>query len=284
MKIRSSLTLCLLLALGSFSSSSLADENPDQQTIRLDRFRQALWTVKVTLNGKTGDFLFDTGGGNTMVSERFASGWNCKFWGRTTGYNMFGERIDTPHCDDVSISAGDVRLTKVSVGQIDFGDRFAGDKTPDGLLSLDALDGKAFTLDQANATLTIESAASLEQRVNRMQELPFRVSRECSARCLSIFLGVARANGMAWLTLDSGAGGVSLIAKEYAEAFGLETNEKPQRLKFDIAEGVAVDSPVLVTDMIMDGNLGQPFLSQYVVTLDLAASRMWIAPRQPTHE
>jgi hypothetical protein len=27
----------------------------------------------------------------------------------------------------------------------------------------------------------------------------------------------------------------------------------------------------------MDGNLGQPFLSQYVVTPDLAASRMWVA-------
>ncbi len=82
---------------------------------------------------------------------------------------------------------------------------------------------------------------------------------------------------MTWLILDSGAGGVSLIAREYARAFGLDPEGKEQRLAYEIAPGVPVDSPVLVTDMIMDGNLGQPFLSRYVVTLDLAESRMWLA-------
>ena len=52
---------------------------------------------------------------------------------------------------------------------------------------------------------------------------------------------------------------------------------KEQRLAFDIAPGVPVDSPVLVTDMIMDGNLGQPFMSRYIITLDLARSRLWLA-------
>jgi len=32
-----------------------------------------------------------------------------------------------------------------------------------------------------------------------------------------------------------------------------------------------------VTDMIMDGNLGQPFMSQYVITFDLANARLWLA-------
>jgi hypothetical protein len=29
--------------------------------------------------------------------------------------------------------------------------------------------------------------------------------------------------------------------------------------------------------MIMDGNLGQPFMSQYIITFDLANGRMWLA-------
>jgi hypothetical protein len=69
---------------------------------------------------------------------------------------------------------------------------------------------------------------------------------------------------------------VSLIAKEYAGVFGLDPERKEQRLTFDIAPGVPVDSPVLVTDMIMDGNLGQPFMSRYIITLDLARSRLWL--------
>jgi hypothetical protein len=82
---------------------------------------------------------------------------------------------------------------------------------------------------------------------------------------------------MTWLILDSGAGGVSLISKDHAAIFGLDANRKEQQLKFEAAPGIAIDSPVMLADMIMDGNLGQPFMSQYVITLDLAHGRMWFA-------
>jgi hypothetical protein len=190
---------------------------------------------------------------------------------------MFGKRSDGPHCDNVQINAGDVALTPVNVGKIDFGDRFAGDKTPDGLLSLDAFDGKVITLDQKAGNLTIETPASFATRTKTMKELPFRISRECSARCLSAFVGVPTREGMTWLILDSGAGGVSLISKDHAKLFDLDPELKEQRFKYEIAPGVTVDSPVLVTDMIMDGNLGQPFMSLYVITFDLAHGRLWLA-------
>ncbi len=247
------------------------------QVIKLERFRKALWKVHVAVKGKEGDFLLDTGGGVTLLTEEFAKGVPCKFWGRTTGYNMFGRRSDGPHCDGVQIVAGDVALTPVSVGKIDFGEQFPGDKTPDGLLSLDAFDGKAVTFDQAAGTLTIETQASLARRTRTMKELPLRLVRDCSARCLNAFVGVPVAEGMTWLILDSGAGGVSLISKDHAAYFGLDPAAKEQRLRFEAAPGVPVDSPVVVTEMIMDGNLGQPFMSQYVITLDLARGRLWLA-------
>jgi predicted aspartyl protease len=247
------------------------------QVIKLERFRKALWKVHVTVKGKPGDFLLDTGGGVTLLTEEFSKDIPCKFWGRATGYNMFGKRSDGPHCDGVEIKAGDVALTPVSVGKIDFGQQFPGDKAPDGLLSLDAFDGKAITLDQKAGTLTVETSASLAARTRAMKELPFRVSRECSARCLSAFVGVPTGEGMTWLILDSGAGGVSLISKEYAKVFGLDPGVKEQRLRYEVAPGVPVDSPVMVADMIMDGNLGQPFMSRYVITFDLAAGRLWLS-------
>jgi hypothetical protein len=76
------------------------------QVIKLERFRKALWKVHVTVKGKPGDFLLDTGGGVTLLTEEFSKGIDCKFWGRTTGYNMFGKRSDGPHCDGVEIPAG----------------------------------------------------------------------------------------------------------------------------------------------------------------------------------
>ena len=275
----------LIIGLSSLSllypTIAKREESADRpQIIRLERFRKALWTVHVSVNGVPGDFLLDTGGGNTLLTREFSSRVACKYWGRTTGYNMFGKRNDGPHCDNVQIAAGDAMLTPVNISSIDFGDQFAGDKTPDGLLSLDAFDGKAITLDQVAGTLTIETTASLATRTKRMKELPLRVSRECSARCLSIFIGVPTKQGQTWLILDSGAGGVSLIARDYAEVFGLDPSKKEQRLRYDAAPGVPIDSPVLIADMIMDGNLGQPFISQYIMTVDLRQGRLWVAPAQ----
>jgi len=249
------------------------------QVIRLERFRKALWKVHLTVNGVPGDFLFDTGGGVTLLSKEFASKVECTYWGRNTGYNMFGKRGDGPHCDGVQLMAGDVALTPVSVGHIDFAGMFPGDKAPDGLLSLDAFDGKAITIDQSAGTLTIETPSSLAERVASMKELPMRLVRDCSARCLNAFVAVPTPKGRTWLILDSGAGGVSLIARDYADAFGLDSAVKQQRLRVDIVPGVSVDSPVIVADMIMDGNLGQPFMSQYVLTMDLGRGRLWAGGR-----
>ena len=273
-KISLTLAIIFLICSSVFAAGNAADK---PQVIKLERFRKALWKVHVTVKGKPGDFLLDTGGGVTLLSQDFAKGLDCKFWGRTTGYNMFGKRSEGPHCDNVQINAGDVALTPVNVGTIDFGDQFAGDKNPDGLLSLDAFDNKAITLDQKAATLTIETPSSLVQRTKAMKELPFRMARECSGRCLSAFIGVPIREGMTWLILDSGAGGVSLISKDHAALFGLDPERKEQRLTREVAPGFPIDTPVVVTDMIMDGNLGQPFMSQYVMTFDLVNGRLWIA-------
>ena len=80
------------------------------------------------------------------------------------------------------------------------------------------------------------------------------------------------------MNIDTGAGGVSLISKEYAPSLGLDPNKKEQQLNFQLSPAVTIGGPVMVTEMIMDGNLGQPFLSQYIVTLDLAHGRIWIGP------
>ena len=248
-----------------------------QEVIKLQRFHKALWTVPITMKGKTGNFLFDTGGGAAFVTKKFAEGMDCHFWGRSTGYNMFGKRGDGAHCDNVNLSAGSVALTPVNIGIIDFSQMFEDGDVLSGLLSLDAFDGKAITIDQQAATLTIETDQSLKKRVRSMKELPLRVARECSARCLGAFLGVKTSEGMTWLNIDTGAGGVSLISNDHSKIFGLDPNKKEQSIDFPLGDGVTIGGPVMLADMIMDGNLGQPFLSRYVITIDLKNGRIWFS-------
>jgi predicted aspartyl protease len=281
-KVFTSSLLFLFALSASVPASPLLRGDEGRQVIKLVRFRKALWKVHVTVKGKEGDFLFDTGGGVTLLTEAFSKGIDCKYWGRNTGYNMFGKRGDGPHCDNVQLTAGDVALTPVNIGKIDFGGQFPGDKDPDGLLALDAFDGKVITIDQQAATLTIETETSLKNRVRAMKEFPFRLARECSGRCLSAFLGVNTPDGMTWMNIDSGAGGVSLISKEYAASVALDPAKKEQQINHQIAPGIVIGGPVFVTDMIMDGNLGQPFLSNYIVTIDLSQGRMWIGEQSRT--
>jgi aspartyl protease len=103
------LAVISVLMASQVYAASRVDNKP--QVIKLQRFRKALWKVHVTVKGKQGDFLLDTGGGITLLTDDFSKDLYCKFWGRTTGYNMFGKRSDGPHCDNVQIKAGDVALT-----------------------------------------------------------------------------------------------------------------------------------------------------------------------------
>ena len=266
-----SLFLFLILVPFAAISSALAP-----QTIKLERFRKALWKVNVTVKGKTGDFLFDTGGGITLLAEEFSKGIECTFWGRFTGYNMFGKQGGGQYCSDVQLSSRGVDLVPVNLGRMSFDGMFPGDKAPDGLLSLDSFDGKVITIDQKAATITLETEKSLKKRIRTMKEFPMRISRECSGRCLSAFLGVKTPSGMTWLNIDTGAGGVSIFSKEYAPLFGLASEEKGQEIDFPLDGTIRITGPAMVTDMIMDGNLGQPFLSKYMITLDLKNGRIWL--------
>jgi len=44
-----------------------------------------------------------------------------------------------------------------------------------------------------------------------------------------------------------------------------------------VAPGLRATGPAFTPDMILDGNLGMPFLKDKAVTLDLALGRLWIA-------
>jgi len=272
-------TKAIILAPLFFLSLLIPASNGTAQTpqvIKLERFRKALWKVNVTVKGKTGDFLFDTGGGITLLGTEFSKGIECTFWGRFTGYNMFGKQGGGQYCSDVQLSSRGVDLVPVNVGRMSFDGMFPGDKAPDGLLSLDSFDGKVITIDQKAATITLETEKSLKKRIRNMKEFPMRLARECSGRCLSAFLGVKTPSGMTWLNIDTGAGGVSIFSKEYAPLFGLGPEEKGQEVSFALDDNIKITGPAMVTDMIMDGNLGQPFLSKYVMTLDLKNGRIWL--------
>jgi hypothetical protein len=252
-------------------------------TLRLEPYRRSV-AVHVTANGKQGLLAFDTAGGHTVVSPEFAATAGCKPWGEIGGYTMAGVKLAMPRCDGLHFQVDGYPLTAPVAGVMQVAPLVSKDAAPiEGLLALDVFAGRTITMDFAGGKLYVESPESAKQRIAGARELPVRLAREVQGLALAVNLEVPTEKGIARFELDSGAGGALLVSKAYAPLFGLDPEAKgPVPGKFEVAPGITAQGQVLVKEMNIDGNLGMPFLKDWIVTLDLAAGRMWLQPTRAT--
>lgn len=266
------------LLSAAFTLLSLRAQAPEA-VLPLEAYRKTL-AIHATVEGKEGFFVLDTAGGLSLISPAFAGKLGRKPWGRITGFQMMGDRLDTPHVDGLEFRTGSLRLKAATVGVLDIMTLYPKDAAPvDGSLALDLFDGRAITLDFAARKLIVESPESLKARIAKARELPARLSREIQGRALAVNLGVPTAEGTVWMELDSGNGGTLLVSKPYARLLGLDpAKDGPQAADFEVAPGLRATSALaFAPNMIIDGNLGMPFLKDKALTMDLAAGRLWIA-------
>lgn len=250
-----------------------------EAVIPLERWRTR-WVLRANIGGAERKLLFDTGGGLTLLHPDVLKAANCELWGRMTGFRMFGQRGDGPRCNAMDLYVGDIALRPPVLGPIDLGLLNPADAELDGIAALNMFEGRTITLNLGEGEVIVESPASFEERIRAMRPLRVRLKREVEGVALAIMTEVDTKRGPIWMELDSGNGGTVLIAKHNAELFGLNPDEEGrQSVRFDVAEGVEVNSNHAFTpDMIMDGNLGMPFLHDWIITVDLVGGRAWIAP------
>jgi hypothetical protein len=250
-------------------------------TLTLEPYRRSV-AVRVEANGTSGVFAFDTAGGHTVVSPEFAAAAGCKPWGELGGFTMTGQHLAMPRCDGLRFKVDGHALVAPVAGVMQVAPLVAKDAAPiAGLLALDVFAGQTITMDFAGGKLYVESPESAAQRVAGARELPIKLAREVQGLALAVNLEVPTSQGIARFELDSGNGGTLLVGKPYAALFGLDPAAKePRPGKLALAPGIEARGLVWVKEMNIDGNLGMPFLKDWVVTLDLAAGRMWL---QPTH-
>lgn len=255
----------------------LSDAASAQTVLKLEQYRRTI-AARVEIAGKSRLMTFDTGGGDTIISEAIAKDIGCKPFGHLKGFRMTGDRLDTPRCDNVKLNWNGYPLTAEQAGVFDVTELFAKGAQPiDGMLSLKLFDGQTVTLDSAGLQLTIETPESTAERIKGATEVPAHLARETGGRALAVYIDVPTAHGPLSFELDSGNGGTLLVSKEYASEFGLDpSKDKPQPGTIPVATDVTARGLVFTPDLIIDGNLGMPFLKDHVVTLDLAAGRVWI--------
>ena len=240
-----------------------------------------MMTIKASVNGKQGLFMFDTGGGVSYIDPAFARSIGCDPWGQISGFMLTGQRLDMQRCDGLKFDVAGRSLAAPTAGVFDIG-KFMPPDAPhiDGSIGLDVFAGQSITLSLANKQLTVESPKTLASRIKNGKEVPIRLVREAEGVALSVVVGVPTSKGMAWMELDSGNGGAHVIGKHLASIMSLDPEKKePQETTFQIAGGVKVNGPVRVNPTLtMDGNIGTRFMINWDLTLDLARGRAWLAP------
>jgi Aspartyl protease len=118
-----------------------------QTTIPLTLFMGKIPAFHARVNGHEGFFLFDTGGGTSVLSPEFAHYSGCTPWGRVTGFRMTGERIDLRRCDNAAFDVAGLHLKTPTAGVFDIM-TLAPKTAPhlDGSLALDIFAGQVLTL------------------------------------------------------------------------------------------------------------------------------------------
>lgn len=104
-----------------------------------------------------------------------------------------------------------------------------------------------------------------------------RLVRVAEGAALTVDMGVPTPSGMTWMELDTDNYGPSMVDRTIADLFELKRAEAGvQRWHVSPATGLDFSGPVIVRDLILDGNLGRDVLRHWLVTLDLANGRGWI--------
>jgi len=235
--------------------------------------------IRAQVDGHAGLFLFDTGEGVSSITPAFAAKIGCKPWGRVTGFRMTGERVDFPRCDGVRFTTPAGDFPAPIAGAFDIDQNLPKDAPLDGSLGLDIFAGRIITVEPVARRLVIETPESLAARIRNAREVPARLVRDAEGVALSVDVAVATPRGYAWMELDTGNGGTLAVAAHVAALIAMKPDRKePQPASFALVGGIPVNGAARVGDLIMDGNIGNRFLRDYNLTLDLARGRVWMAP------
>src|SRR5687768_2557014 len=108
--------LPVLLAVGSMARAEPAPV-PEAE-FHLETYRKTV-ALRAEVNGVPGLFLFDTAGGLTLLSPRFAEKVGCKPWGNLSGHRMMGDRLDSQRCDGLSMKIAGTAFALPVVALVD---------------------------------------------------------------------------------------------------------------------------------------------------------------------
>lgn len=290
---RLQLALALFLSILVCCESNKSDVSPymskekfDRPTeIPLHKYVGILRTIKAQIGSDTMPFIFDTGGGVTLITPEIADKINCTPFGRITGFRSTGERIDLQRCGEVEFNIKGIPL-QFEAAVFDLMSLLPKDwPKVGGIFSLDTFRNHAITLDLSRNRLIIETKDSLEDRITTMKPVNIRINHQAGGWSLDIFVEIEANRGSLWLELDTGNMGEVLLAPHAIEQLGLPvptSDKKTIGLDSDVFKttlNIVGLGPLNVMarkqELIYDGILNASTIEKLILTMDLTNEIMW---------
>jgi hypothetical protein len=270
----------IIPSLFLFASLTLNAQHPPSE-IPLQPLSGGFLTVHASIAGHEGTFLFDSGSGVSNITPQFASKIGCKPWGLISGARMTGQRLDMQRCDNVAVRLGAFQSEAGTIGVFDLGKVLPPSMSGiDGTIALDVFASRTVRFSYFHHTLEILDPGSVAKGSELGRSMPIHIVRDAEGMALTVNLPVHTTDGIAWFELDSGnTSPWVLVGRHLASNFGLDpTIKTPQHISVSLTNGSSFVGSAHLMDLILDGNLGTSFLTQYDVTVDPVHARAWVYP------
>jgi hypothetical protein len=235
-----------------------------------------LVSVEAVIGADTAHLIFDTAGGETVISPNIAERIGCTPSGRSVGHRMNGERVDLTYCPSVTLSIAGVDFDHDRIGVWDVQALLPVGVPPiDGVLSLKTFARRRFTLRLAERKLTLETPDSFRAQLEGMSRLRSRIATGSDGDELTVFVRGA-VGDTAWFLMDSGNLDV-VQAGPHLQTLGLSSASETWDAELALDGLPGVPTTFRTRDIIYDGVLSESFLRQWIFAFDLSTNRVWAA-------
>ena len=278
LKIIVSLISIILIACTKFESNEKTIKDPIE--VSLHPYVGRLVTVNALVGDDSLKLLFDTGGGKTFIGSDVARRLGCEPSGRSIGFRMNGEMVESKYCHNIAITIGGVSFQHDNIGVWDINSVLPEDFPPlDGILSLKTFLNQPFTLDLSSNHLIFESEKSLNERIKRMTKLESRIATGPDGSELTVFLH-GRIKDYGWFLIDSGNLDVFLVSHHFAENIQNDstTSTSTWESEFTFKNFLSSLTRFRTKEIIYDGVISEEFLRKWIFTFELYTNSVWIEP------
>lgn len=248
-----------------------------QDTIQLKTYVENIKTVTVFIGGEKYNFLFDTGGGETIISPEVAKAIHKKVYGSMTGFRMTGEKIKVQKSDSIDLTIGKTKIFHQTVAVWDLMSILPKDLPKvDGLISLKSFEENILTIELAKNIIMIENKISAKKAIKGKSILTTRFANGLEGSDLNLFIGIPKANNLYWFLFDSGNNGPFILSNESAAVWNVqnENYDKNPASEFELGNKTLKIKPV-AKDIIHDGVFNFDAINRYVFTIDFKNKKVW---------